>query len=156
MAQFKVYINDNHFQYLVDLVHQYTHERFVCLMGNVEYVKGAGNVIVIKEMNVLNDDDYDGLHTALCVPKKEVISDMLKKVAKKRYSVYIEYHTHPFNYPHFSDTDRRDEESMWNYFHDLFPNKYYGNMVLDINGRGEAVIRDWHNGRLAPFEPVAY
>ncbi len=155
MSRFQVYINSEHYQYLVDLVHQYNYERFVCLMGNVEQV-GRKKSIVIGEMQVFEDNDYDGLHTALCKPKRTVIEQMMQRLQKKRYSVYIEYHTHPFNFPCFSSTDREDEKRMWEYFHDKFPNKYYGNFVLDIAGRGEAVIRDWHDGNLKTFEPIAY
>lgn len=155
MSKFKVYINSEHFQYLVDLVHQYDHERFVCLMGNVETVHNR-QAIVIREMQVFEDNDYEELHTARCKPKKSVIEQMMRVVDQKKYSVYIEYHTHPFNFPHFSETDKEDERTMWKCFHDIFPNKYYGNFVLDIAGRGEAVIRDWHDGKLKPFEPIAY
>lgn len=155
MSKFTVYINSNHFRYLLDLVHMYTHERFVCLMGNVEQINGK-KAIIIKEMQVFDDDDYDGVYTVLCKPKKSVIEEMLRRLENKRYSVYIEYHTHPLNYPHFSNTDKEDEKRMWEAFHDLFPNKYYGNMVLDLNGRGEAVIRDWHDGQLKKFEPIPY
>lgn len=156
MSKFKVFINAEHFTYLVDLVHQYDHERFVCLMGNVEQIQGKGNGIVIKEMQVFEDSDYKGLHTALCRPKESVISQIMKRLKQKKYSVYIEYHTHPFDYPHFSDTDKADEERMWEYFHVVFPNKYYGNFVLDINGKGEAVIRDWHDGKLKTFDAIPY
>lgn len=156
MSKFKVLINVDHFQYLTDLVHQYDHERFACLMGNIEQVKGKGNAIVIREMQILDDNDYDGLYTALCKPKKSVITKMMQRLEKKRYSVYIEYHTHPLNFPHFSSTDIADEKIMWEYFHSIFPKKYYGNMVLDINGRGEAIIRDWHDGQLKTFELIPY
>lgn len=155
MSKFTVYINVEHFQFLLDLVHQYSHERFVCLMGNVEQINGK-KAIVIKEMQVFNDDDYDGVYTALCKPKKSVIQEMLRRVEKKRYSVYIEYHTHPLDFPHFSGTDKADEKIMWEYFHSIFPKKYYGNMVFDVNSCGEAVIRDWHDGKLKTFEPIPY
>ncbi len=155
MSKFQVYINSKHFGLLAGLVHLYDHERFVCLMGNVEKV-GEFQAIVIKEMQVLDDDDYEGLYTALCRPKKSVIQQMLQRVEQKRYSVYIEYHTHPLDFPHFSETDKADEKGMWEYFHEIFPNKYYGNMVLDINGCGQAVIRDWHDGKLKKFDTIPY
>lgn len=152
---FQVYINAEHYQYMLDLIHQYDHERFACLMGNVEKLDKK-HVIVIKEMHVLLDEDYEGLHTALCVPKKSVIIDLLKRAQKKRYSVFIEYHTHPFSFPRFSSTDKQDERRMWKAFHELYPQKYYGNMVMDTNYCGEAVIRDWHNGNLCKFDPIPY
>lgn len=155
MSKFKVYINEEHFELLVNLVHQYNHERFCCLMGNVEQINGR-NAIVIKEMQVLDDNDYDGIYTTLCRPKKSVIEQMMQRLNQKRYSVYIEYHTHPLDYPHFSETDKADEKQMWNWFHTVFPNKYYGNMVLDINACGQSVIRDWHNGELQEFDVIPY
>ncbi len=155
MSKFRVYINEDHFNLLLNLVHQYNHERFACLMGNVEKVDEA-QAIVIKEMQVFDDNDYDGAYTALCRPKKSVIGQMMQRMEKKRYSVYIEYHTHPLDYPHFSNTDKEDEKRMWSYFHNIFPNKYYGNMVLDINGCGQAVIRDWHDGKLKEFDAIPY
>ncbi len=155
MSKFAVYINSEHFQHLVNLVKMYDHERFVCLMGNVEEIKGQ-KAIVIKEMQVFDDNDYDGVYTVLCKPKKSVIQKVLRRLEKKKYSVYIEYHTHPLDYPHFSNTDKADEKQMWEAFRKWFPTKYYGNMVLDINGRGEAVIRDWHDGKLKPFDIIPY
>lgn len=155
MSKFTVYINSEHFQYLVNLVHMYNHERFVCLMGNVKQINGKP-AIVIKEMQVFDDNDYDGVYTTLCKPKKSVIQEVLRSFEKKKYSVYIEYHTHPLDYPHFSNTDKEDEKQMWKVFHEWFPTKYYGNMVLDINGRGEAVIRDWHDGKLKDFDTIPY
>lgn len=155
MSKFKVYINSEHFNLLVNLVYQYNHERFVCLMGNVEKI-GKSQAIVIKEMQVLEDVDYDGLYTTLCRPKSSVIEQMMQRIQQKRYSVYIEYHTHPLDFPHFSETDKADEKKMWNYFQQTFPNKYYGNMMLDINGRGQAVIRDWHDGKLKEFDAIPY
>ena len=29
-------------------------------------------------------------------------------------------------------------------------------MVLDINGCGQAVIRDWHDGKLKEFDAIPY
>ena len=97
MAKFDVYINIDHFNYLINLVHQYDHERFACLFGRVKPVKGKPS-IVIEEMDVFTDDDYDGLYTATCVPKKSVIADMLRKLEKKIYSVYIYYNKNQNKY----------------------------------------------------------
>lgn len=154
MSKFKVFIDAQTMNNLINLIHSYSCERFAGLMGNVEFLPGTGNIIRIKETWILDDNDYIGLYTVNCKPKKEVIEKMLLRLQQARYSAYIEFHTHPFNFPRFSSTDNEDEKRMWDYFHHHMPNKYYGNLVLDINHYGEAVIRDWHNGRLETFELV--
>ena len=63
MSRFKVFINSQDYQTLIDMIGQSRYERFACLLGRVERIdRSVGTAIVIREIHVLEDEDYLGFY----------------------------------------------------------------------------------------------